>query len=66
MNHIHMMYKLRKNLQTTLYNNYQETFKRYYRQFEDSNVFLLTEGHIQLLMYDKMTLDKNKNLEVAL
>lgn len=61
-----MMYKLRKNLQTTLYNNYQETFKRYYRQFEDSNVFLLTEGHIQLLMYDKMTLDKNKNLEVAL
>ena len=61
-----MMYKSQKNHQTTLYNNYQETFKRYYRQIEDSNVFLLTEGHIQLLMYDKMTLDKNKNLEVAL
>lgn len=61
-----MMYKSQKNHQTTLYNNYQETFKRYYRQFEDSNVFLLTEGHIQLLMYDKMTLDKNKKLEVAL
>lgn len=61
-----MMYKSQRNHQTTLYNNYQETFKRYYRQIEDSNVFLLTEGHIQLLMYDKMTLDKNKNLEVAL
>ena len=61
-----MMYKSQKNHQTTLYNNCQETFKRYYRQIEDSNVFLLTEGHIQLLMYDKMTLDKIKNLEVAL
>lgn len=61
-----MMYKSRKKHQTTLYNNYPETFERYYRQIEDSNVFLLTEGNIQLLMYDKMTLDKNKNLEVAL